>query len=1010
MECKLQFAEMGWQPPGIRTLFSTLYPIPRTCLMFSPKTLHQQLPRPQLLSLRFCTSSSAALDVIEYNNPLTELENVKSPKFQLPDGFDKIPRSLKSPSLKLSVERGLNYRTKTGLDEEYGDGFVNWDMKEELKWFSKILGDCTKNKFYNEGKSIHGRLIRLGVVPDNHLWVSLINFYSKCGALYCASKAFDDMPDKDVVSWSVLIEGFVAKDHRKEAGELFCKMRRAGVRPNGFTLLSVVKSCSMSSNLELGKQLHAEVAKCGFFNDVYVGSALVKLYAECGEMEYAHKVFYAMPEQNAVSWNAFLSGYANAGDGNRVLTLFCTMTESDVRFSSHTLSTVLKGCASLGSLRAGQVVHSMAIKIGHELDDFISCGLVHLYTECDLWNDAVKMFKRIRDPDLVTWTTMISGLSQQGQKLEAIKLFHSMISSGLRPNEFSLSAIATAAPVLGDFRYCQSIHACVCKFGHDSEISVCNALINMYMGIGSVYDGSRVFSIMGETDIVSWNILLSGFHGNQTFDLSPSILKKMLEEGVEPDKPTFVSIMKSCASLSDICFGRQVHAHIIKGNLDSDNYIETKLIEMYAKCGCLENVEMIFNRMRERDTVTWTVLISLHAQIEQHGEKAMEYFKQMQREGVKANEFTLASCLKGCSGIASLGNGQQLHSWLIKSGHFSDLHVATALVDMYGKCGCIDHAETIFKSVDIVDTVLWNTMIHVYSQHGQNEQALQIFRTMLDEDGLPDGVTLINVLSACSRMGLVEEGKMIFHSMTELYGITPSFEHYACMIDLLGRAGRFSNLESFIADMKVTPNALIWQTVLGACKVHGNMELGERAAKKLFEIEPRTDSNYIALSNIYASKGRWDDVSRIRDLMSSQGVKKEPGCSWVELHAQTHMFLSQDASHPRIGDIYKKLEELHDKITSTGYSPNIDYVLHNVPERVKRENLFHHSERLALAFALLSNSPGRSIRIFKNLRICGDCHEFMKHVSSIIDQEIVIRDINYFHHFCDGMCSCKDYW
>lgn len=1001
------------QPPLIQTLFTTLYPIPEKYLNFPPKVLYQLFSNPQLLLLRVWSSSLAAVDVVEHTSPSTGsvFTSENTPKTQYPNGFQKVPRSLSSPSLNPLAERGLKYRTNMGLGEDYCHGFVSsLDAKEVRKWYSKILGDYAKKKWYSEGKAVHGRLIRYGIVPDDHLWISLINFYAKCGALDFASKAFDEMPVKDVVSWSVLIDGFVAEERNKEAGELFHRMRTAGVRPNGFTLLSVVKSCSMSVNLEFGKQLHAEVVKGGYFSDVYVGSALVKLYAECDEMKYAHKVFYALPDQNVVSWNAFLSGYAKAGDGERVLTLFCTMTESEVRFSDYTLSTVLKGCASLGSLRAGQVVHSMATKIGRECDDFISCGLVRMYSECDSFNDALKVFKRIRDPDLVTWTTMISGLSQQGQKLKAIKLFHSMSCSGLRPNEFSLSAIATAAPVLGDQWYCKSIHACVFKLGYECEISVSNALIDMYMEIGSVHDGYQVFSVMDETDLVSWNTLISGLHGNQTSDLGPSIFKKMLAESVQPDNSTFLSILKACASLANIDFGKQVHAHIIKGDLGVDDFLGTKLLDMYAKCGCLENVQILFNRMTERDTVTWTVLISLYAQTEHHGEKVMQYFNQMQREGVKANEFTLASCLKGCSVMANLGNGQQLHSWLIKSGHFSDLHAASALIDMYGKCGCVDDAETIFMSMEIVDTVMWNTMIHVYSQHGQNGQALEIFRTMLNKDGLPDGVTLLNVLSACSRMGLIEEGRQHFFSMTELYGITPSFEHYSCMIDILGRAGRFDELERFIEDMKVAPNALIWQTVLGACKVHGNMELAERAAQKLFEIEPKTDSNYIALSNIYAAKGRWDDVSRVRDLMSIQGVKKEPGCSWVEVHGQTHVFLSQDASHPKIGDVYQKLEELHENIFSKGYTPNTDYVLHNVPERKKKENLFHHSERLALAFALLSNSPGGRVRIFKNLQICGDCHEFMKYVSRITGKEIVIRAINYFHHFRDGFCSCKDYW
>ncbi|WMV06994.1 hypothetical protein MTR67_000379 [Solanum verrucosum] len=310
---------------------------------------------------------------------------------------------------------------------------------------------------------------------------------------------------------------------------------------------------------------------------------------------------------------------------------------------------------------------------------------------------------------------------------------------------------------------------------------------------------------------------------------------------------------------------------------------------------------------------------------------------------------------------------------------------------MYAKCGKLDDAELIFYrlSMESSDTVLWNTIIYAYSQHGLDEKALKTFRTMLSEGILPDGITFIAVLSACSHLGLVKEGREHFDSIKNGFGITPSIEHYACMVDILGRAGKFTEMEHFIEGMALAPDALIWETVLGVCKAHGNVELAEKAATILFEIDPKAESSYILLSNIYASKGRWADI---------------------EIDNQVHVFLSQDASHPRLKDIHKKLEELASRITAAGYIPNTNYVLHNVSDKEKIDNLSHHSERLALAFALMSSSRNSTIRIFKNLCICGDCHEFMKLASIVTNREIVIRDINRFHHFSHGTCSCKDYW
>ncbi|KAL8056872.1 hypothetical protein ABFX02_04G147000 [Erythranthe guttata] len=680
-----------------------------------------------------------------------------------------------------------------------------------------------------------------------------------------------------------------------------------------------------------------------------------------------------------------------------------------MRFSNYTLSIVLKGIASFGAFKAGQGVHSIAIKVGGETDDFVRCSLVNMYSKCGVANYALKVFETMENPDIVTWSSIICALDQEGLNEEAAKLFHRMMHSGMRPNEFTLSTLVSAATDLGDLRYGQSVHACAHKFGLECDHLVSNAIIAMYMKLGSIYDGYRIFNKMANWDVISWNALLSGFHDDETSDRGTRVFKQMLTDGFTPNMYTFISILRSCSSLSNIEFGKQVHSHIIKNKFARDGYVGTALIDMYAKCGCMEDVEAIFNRLDEKDVFAWTVIISSYSQTNQ-GEKAARLFNQMRREGVIPNEFTLASSLRGCSAIASLENGRQLHSLAIKAGQSTDMFVSSALIDMYAKCGFIDDAEALFNGMQSNDTVLWNTIICGYSQHGEGDKALNAFRQMINEGFLPDGVTFLGILSACSHMGLVEEGKNHFYSMSESYGITPSIEHYACLVDVLGRAGKFDEIERLIENMELTPNALIWENVLGACKVHGNVELGERAAEKLFQIDPETDSNYILLSNIYASKGRWNDVSKVRKSMSSKGIKKEPGCSWVEIEAQIHVFLSQDSSHPRLLDIHRKMAELRERVSEVGYIPNTKYVPHNVTEKEKRENLFNHSERLALGFALISKVNGGRIRIFKNLRICGDCHEFIKCVSSTVDQEIVVRDASRFHHFRNGICSCKDYW
>nr|GEV15012.1 pentatricopeptide repeat-containing protein At3g24000, mitochondrial-like [Tanacetum cinerariifolium] len=855
---------------------------------------------------------------------------------------------------------------------------------------------------------VHREIMESGIQFDSHLWVSLINFYAKCGCLGIAREVLDEMPERDVVSWTALISGFVSEGRGMEGDKLFCEMCEEGIRPNEFTLATVLKGCCACLDVEFGKQLHCVVVKHGLFSDGHVGSALVDLYAKCGELEYAEKVCLFLPQENAVSWNSLLNGYALAGDYQNVLRLFGRMKKTELKFNKYTVCSMLKGCTSSKNVRVGQLVHGMAIISGCQDDEYVSCCLVDMYSKCGMADDALKVFWRIKSPDIVAWSAMISCLEQQGKEEKAAELFLMMVSLGIKPNQFTFTSILSAAKSLNGIHYSKCLHACVHKYGLANETLVNNALITMYMKNGFVDDGSKIFNAMTHWDLVSWNALLSGFHDNDSYD-GLRIFLKILENGFKPNMYTFISTLRCCTSSLNSEVGKQVHAQVIKENLDKDCYVGTALIDMYAKSKCIEGAEKIVNKLTEIDLFTWTTIISCCAQNDQ-GEKSIHYLKQMHKDGVKPNEFTLAGCLRGCSGITSFRTGKQLHSFVIKNGHVDDPFVASALVDMYGKCGCIDDAEMMFHAIESHDTVLWNTVINQYSQHDQGEKAIQAFESMLDKGVSPDGVTFIGILSACSHLGLIELGKKYFHSMTNVYGIPPSNEHYACMVDILGRAGKFNELESFIDQMKLTPNSLIWETLLGACKFHGNVELGQRVAEKLFQIEPEVDSNYIMLSNIFAAKGMWDDVARVRALMSSHGVKKKPGCSWVEVGGQTHVFLSQDGSHPKILEVHQKLEELEQKLFSVGYFPNTDYVLHNVSDKEKREILTHHSERLALGFSLINNNSNKMVRIFKNLRICGDCHDYMKLVSSITNKDIVIRDAKRFHHFKDGSCSCQDYW
>ncbi|POO00639.1 DYW domain containing protein [Trema orientale] len=987
MACEFFALKMICPPPGFRGLLLPIF--------------HIHIPTwnstPSLVRLK--SWSSAALSVIE-SNPRNDLaDEARSSVSQPREGLNRVPGRLRTGTGRSSEGNENRIRKRT----------VKLCSHERLRRFSVMLRTCALKGSLNDGKAIHGQVIKYGIDPDAHLWVSLVNVYAKCGDRVIARQVLDEMPERDVVSWTALIQGFVAEGYGIDGVVLFSEMKKDGIRPNEFTLATGLKACSLCLNLGFGKLLHSEAIKVGYFSDLFVGSLLVDLYAKCGEMELADSVLFCMPEQNAISWNALLSGYAEKGDSQEVLKLFCKMRQLEIKLSKFILSALLKGCAKAGNLRQGQVLHSLAIKIGCEFDEFLSCSLLDMYSKCGLATDALNVFMKIKNPDVVAWSALITCLGQQKQWQEAAHVFHLMRCIGIQANHFTFSSILSAATDMRDIRYGESIHACVWKSALQYNLTVSNSLITMYAKNGCMHDGIRVFEAIKDPDLVSWNALLSGFHNYENCYLGPRIFRQMLVEGFKPNMYTFISILRSCSSFLDLGLGKQIHAHTIKNSLDGIDFIGTALVDMYAKTRCLEDASLAFSRMTKRDLVTWTAIITGCAQTGQ-AEKAVSFFSQMLKEGVRPNEFTLASCLNACAHIATLENGRQLHSMAIKGGHMEDLFVISALVDTYAKCGPIEDAETIFEGLVSRDTVSWNTMICGYSQHGQGERALEAFRKMLDEGTMPDDVTFIGVFSACSHLGLVEEGIVHFNSMIKVFEINPTITHFACMIDILGRAGRFDEVESLIENMKIAPRAMIWEAVLGACKMHGNVEYAKRAAEKLFELKPEMDSTYILLSNIFAAKGLWDDVRHVRKFMSSQGVKKEPGSSWVVVDGQVHVFSSQDGSHPKIREIHLKLEELGQRMESVGYIPKTENMLHKITEREKVEHLQHHSERLALAFALMYSKPVKTIQIYKNLRSCGDCHDVMKLVSGITNREIVVRDSKLFHHFKAGTCSCKDFW
>lgn len=435
----------------------------------------------------------------------------------------------------------------------------------------------------------------------------------------------------------------------------------------------------------------------------------------------------------------------------------------------------------------------------------------------------------------------------------------------------------------------------------------------------------------------------------------------------------------------------------------------TAMLTCYAKHGQIAAARELFDEFREKDVVCWNVMIDGYTQ---HGfpNEALALFRRMLKTKVRPNEVTAVAVLSACGQIGALESGRWIHSYIENLGIKLNVQVGTALIDMYSKCGSLEDARLIFDKVNDKDVVAWNSMIVGYAMHGFTIDAIRLFNEMLRIGLKPTDITFIGILNACAHAGLVDEGWRFFNSMKDEHAIEPKVEHYGCMVNLLGRCGRVEEANKLIKNMKVEPDSVMWGTLLGACSLHGNIDLGEEIAEYLVSQNLANSGTYILLSNIYAAKGNWDGVAKVRTLMKDSGVQKEPGCSSIEVNNKVHEFLAGDLRHPKSKDIYMMLDKINGWLKARGYTPKTDIVLHNIVEEQKEQSLEVHSEKLAIAFGLISTQPGTTIKIVKNLRVCPDCHAVTKLISKITGRKILMRDRNRFHHFVNGSCACGDYW
>ncbi|GMH21977.1 hypothetical protein Nepgr_023820 [Nepenthes gracilis] len=814
-----------------------------------------------------------------------------------------------------------------------------------------------KCKSLLEAQRLHQQVIVQGLLSQ--LSRTVVFTYLSCGApSHAAAVLVRLSPSSDLnFWWNALIRQSVTASCPEDAIKNFSLMRRLGWRPDCYTFPFAFKACGEIRSRWHGAAVHAAAYVSGLEPNVFIGNTMMAMYGRCGDLVAARKVFDEMSVRGVcdlVSWNSIVAAYVQSSDFCVALDLFQRMNhEFSGKPDAFSLVNVLPACAAIGAPMQGKQVHASAVRRGLFEDLFVGNATVDMYAKCEMVEEASKIFDRMKVKDVVSWNAMVTGYSRIGRFEEALSLFEEM-----RKEKVVL-------------------------------------------------------------DVITWSAVIAGYAQKERGHEALDVFRQMQLTGLEPNVVTFVSLLSGIACVGALLHGKESHCYAVKrilnkGELEGDLMATNGLIDMYSKCKAFVIARTLFNLVLpfDRNVVTWTVMIGGYAQ---HGKanEALELFSQMMNQDafISPNAFTISCVLVACAHLAALWIGKQIHAYVLRN-HFEPeaLFVANCLLDMYSKSGDVDAARVVFDNMKERNFVSWTSLLAGYGMHGHGEDALHLFYEMRRVGLDPDSLTFLVLLYACSHSGMVDHGIKFFNNMANEFGIDPGVEHYACMVDLLGRAGRLDEAMKLIQDMPIDPSPIVWIGLLGACRIHANVDMGEYAASRLSELQSENDGAYTLLSNTYASARRWNDVARIRSLMKHSGVKKRPGCSWVQGKKGIETFYVGDWSHPKSEKIHEVLSDLISRIRALGYVPVTSFSLHDVDDEEKGDLLFSHSEKLALAYAILTSTAGATIRITKNLRVCGDCHLAITYISKIVDHVIILRDSSRFHHFKNGSCSCKGYW
>ncbi|KAJ8446867.1 hypothetical protein Cgig2_016177 [Carnegiea gigantea] len=664
-------------------------------------------------------------------------------------------------------------------------------------------------------------------------------------------------------------------------------------------LAKSLRSCIKAKSLNQGKLIHQKTITLGLQNHIALCHNLINLYFSCHSFQYARLVFQNIDNPLDIRiWNGLLAAYTKKFMFNEALELFEKLLHfPHLKSDFYTYPSVFKACAGLAKIHCGKMLHAHVIKNGVLSDVVVASSIVGMYAKCDVFEFAYQLFDEMSERDVACWNTVISGCYQCGQFEMALKLYEQMKVSGVSPNSTTLTTVISSCTRLLDLERGKEIHRCLIQDGFQLDTFVGNALVDMYGKCGCLEMARDAFEQILEKDVVSYNSMISG-HSFQGDSLScMEIFRRMSREGIKPSPTTFSSLLIASSRSGALWHGKFVHGFIIRNGAHVDIFIDTLLIDFYFKCSSCRLAENVFKCMPKTSAISWNTMISGYLSVGFYVD-ALTIFREMRESGVKPDPITFASIINACSQLAALEQGKEIHSHVIKSELETDIIVMGAVLDMYARCGAMEEALGIFNQLPKRDLAAWTSLIMAYGSHGRASDAIQLFESMKKLNIKPDEIAFLSVLSACGHAGLVEEGLFYFNQMVTDYGIEPMIEHYSCLIDLLQRAGRLQEAYEILQKMpNIRENTELLCTLLSGCNLQGDLQCLVRTRRNFIGKDPDCSSSSVVLAKTYASLRRWDDASMVRLKARGLGLKKTPGCSWIEVDRRIEQFLVEDKSH-----------------------------------------------------------------------------------------------------------------